>query len=291
MNEHSASGGFLESATDLLSDPDPGPTPFAIDGLLGEEAICMILGREKVGKTWLVLDFAVSIATGHAALGRFEVMRGPVILVVEESGRKALQRRLGRICAGRGIKPEETGDLHLAANCGFRLDDPEWRERLLKEAGSIKPRATFLDPLARVKGATVDESRQVEIGPILDAMRELRDSSGGAVVFVHHVGHGNGSRGRGSSDLEAYWESKIRVERRGETISLEASHREASGAGPFRFEPVFGESPASLVFEDRSPDAGANLPTRERAKAILSDGDWHKVADLARELGITRQGL
>jgi hypothetical protein len=251
---HQGSGApprWLASAADLLAGPDPGDTPFLVEKLIVAESIAAVQGRHKSAKTWAVLDVAISVASGRPVFDRFRVERGPVVVVVEESGRAALRRRLDRIIAGRGIKPDELRDLHFAANQGVRLNDPKWQERILADTAPIKPSLIVFDPLARVKGATVDESSQREIGPVLDFLRRLRDESGATVGFVHHTGHEAGARMRGSSDLEAYWESKLSITRARDedTIDLCAEHREAEAAGPFSYRIEFADDPRSIRFE------------------------------------------
>src|SRR4051812_35172213 len=99
--------GWLERASDLLNEPDPGPTPFAVEGLLVAGSIGAIQGSPKVGKTWLVLELALAIVTGREAFGRFAVPDpGAVILVLEESGRAALRRRLDALTRGTSLAPD-----------------------------------------------------------------------------------------------------------------------------------------------------------------------------------------
>jgi hypothetical protein len=228
--------GWLESAADLLAEDDPGPAPFLVDGLVGLGSIAAVVGRWKVGKTWAVLNLAQSIASGEPFMGRFEVARGPVMLILEESGRAALHRRLGKLARGRGIAPEKLSQLYYAANRGVNLSDPQWRSELITEASRLMPHLVVFDPLARVKGGNVDESSQSEIGPVLDFMRELREASGAAVLFVHHAGHEAKNRMRGSSDLEAYWESKVTIaEGRRGTYEMRADHREAPSTEPIEY--------------------------------------------------------
>ena len=47
-------------------------------------------------------------------------------------------------------------------------------------------------------------------------------------AFTHHTGHA-GTHLRGSSDLEAYWESKITLRRDGGQVELSAEHRGSRG--------------------------------------------------------------
>jgi hypothetical protein len=217
---------WYESAADLLAEPDPGPTPFLVDELIVEGSIAAFVGAPKNGKTWTLLDIAVAVAAGELALGRFAVPTpGPVLLILEESGRAALHRRLDMLVRGRALDPGRLDELYFAANKRVRLDDFEWRNRLLNAAGERDWRLIAFDPLARVKGA-VDENVQREIGPVLDFLRDLRAVRGSTVAYVHHTPH-DSTRHRGSSDLEAYWESKLTILKTNGTRTIRAEHREA----------------------------------------------------------------
>jgi AAA domain len=230
------SESWLERTSDLLREPDPGHVPFVVEELLVDQAIAAIVGSWKVGKTYSLLEIALSVVTGREAFGRYAVpIPGPVVLVLEESGRAAYHRRIDRLSRGYAIAPDAVADLHFAANRGVRLDDPRWQNDLLEAGQKIKPRAFLLDPLARLKGATVDESSQREIGPVLDFMRLLRDESGATVAYVHHRGH-QGKQQRGSSDLEGYWESRLSLDKDDSGVrTMTAEHREAESGHSFRF--------------------------------------------------------
>lgn len=260
---------WLESAARLLAEPEPGRTPFAIEGLIVEGAITGLLGPAKTGKTWLVLELATGIVTGRPALDRFTIPKaGPVMLVLEESGRQALHRRLGMLVRGRALDPAALAELHFAANLRVRLNDLEWQKRLLAAGQELRPRAIILDPLARLKGAAVDENVQREIGPVLDFMRDLRDATGAAVVFVHHTGH-EGGRMRGSSDLEAYWESKIVVHRDDGVCRLSAEHREAEATPEISYRLGFDADTASVRLSEIASEERAQEPLGDRIQAEL----------------------
>jgi RecA-family ATPase len=99
-----------------------------------------------------LLDIAISVRTGRSAFGALGVNDpGPVVFVIEESGRAALWRRLDALCRGRGIDREELRGLPLAANARVKLDDREWQERLIELGKTVRPRLFVFDPLARMK--------------------------------------------------------------------------------------------------------------------------------------------
>ena len=269
---------WLERASDLLLEDDPGPTPFLVESLIVDQAVAVIQGPAKVAKTWTTLELARAIATGSPAFGRFDVPNpGPVILVLEESGRAALHRRLDALTRGNAQTADTFDEFHFAANQRVKLDDRDWQLKLVDAARVIAPRAIILDPLVRMKGAGRDENAQLEMAPVLEFLRLLRDESGAAVVFVHHVGHTAG-RLRGTSDLEAFWESKVAVEKGDDGVRrVTAEHREAEAGPEFRFRLDWDETSRSMrlvtsedelerrvaEYLDEHPDESANKVAKE----------------------------
>jgi RecA-family ATPase len=250
-----AEPAWFERASDLLAEADPGMTPFLVAELVVDGALCAVSGPPKVSKTWLTLELAVSIVSGQPAFGRFGIQQGPVLLILEESGRAALHRRLGALARGRAIAPAELAELHFAANRRVRLDDLEWQKRLTEAVQRIEPAAVVLDPLARLKSPGRDENAQGDMAVLLDVMRSLRDCIDGRQVttlFVHHEGHGAAGRMRGSSDLESYWESVVRMRKVGAdddedaAVEFSSEHREAEAGGPWRFRQAWDHDTRSV---------------------------------------------
>jgi AAA domain-containing protein len=218
---------WLERASDLLAEDDPGPTPWLVRGVIVDRAITAAVGRWKTTKTYALLDIAISVVTGLAFLGRHIVPDpGSVVLVLEESGRQALWRRLDSLCRGRAIDCDALADLHFAANRRVKLDEAEWQQDILAAGKELQPRAFILDPLARLKRPGRDENAQKEYAVLIEFMRLLRDETGAAVIFVQHTGH-QGEHMRGTSDLESVWESRLAFRRDDRTISIKSEHREA----------------------------------------------------------------
>lgn len=224
--------GFID-AGDLLDQPDPGPTPWLVEGLIVDQALTAVVGRWKTTKSWGMLEIAISVATGTPAFGAAQVpIPGPVVYVIEESGTRALWRRLDMLCRGRGIHADELrGRLLFAPNLRVKLDDEDWQTRLLEVGATIRPRAFIFDPLARMKQASRDESAQTDMAPVVEYLRVLRDETDAAPLFVHHTGH-TGEHMRGTSDLESVWESRLAFSRDRDsgTVTIAAEHREEEDA-------------------------------------------------------------
>ena len=66
----------------------------------------MFAAEFKAGKSWSVADLAVSVASGTAWFGNFEVETpGPVLLFAGEGGPRKIARRFRAVCESRGIDP------------------------------------------------------------------------------------------------------------------------------------------------------------------------------------------
>jgi hypothetical protein len=288
---------WLVDAADLLAEPDPGPTQWLVDGLIVDPAICAVVGSWKTTKSWAMLEVAVSIATGKPAFASHAIpIPGPVIFVIEESGRKALWRRLDALCRGRAIKPEDLrGKLHLAMNERVKLDDTEWQERLVDMGHKIKPRAYFFDPLARMKAPGRNESDQTEMAPLLDFLTILRDETEATPAYVHHTGH-QGNHMRGTSDLETHWESKLSFTRDGDDgiVKVVADHRDEEGGVTVNYKLVVDGNtrtirlrPTLLPLQERILEyLIANGPSTTKE---VRDGVDTREQDVARELENLKQ--
>ncbi len=80
-------------ASDILSEVFP-PVPFIIPEYL-PPGLAFISGKPKVGKSWLVLQLALSVATGGKSLGK-DVRQGRVMYVALEDSKRRLQDRMNK---------------------------------------------------------------------------------------------------------------------------------------------------------------------------------------------------
>jgi hypothetical protein len=279
---------WLIDAADLLALPDPGPTPYLVENLIVDRALVAAVGRWKTTKSYGLLDIAISIRTGLPAFGQLEIPEpGPVVFVIEESGRDALWRRLDGLARGRAIEREQLRGFHLAANARVKLDDRDWQSRLVELGQRIRPRLFVFDPLARMKAAARDENAQGDMAPLIEFLRELRDETAAAVAFVQHTGH-NGEHMRGSSDLESAWETRLGWAK-DETglVSIASDHREAESGPAVHYRLSWDETTRTMRIVGRDDD----VPERQRDRGaeiieFLRQVDRPISEEVARGVGI-----
>src|SRR5215471_17442581 len=73
-----------------LDLPEPH---WAVPGIW-PEGVVLLVGKSKLGKSWLVLDIALAVAEGGVAWGKIEVEQGDVLYLALEDSKRRLQDRL-----------------------------------------------------------------------------------------------------------------------------------------------------------------------------------------------------
>jgi hypothetical protein len=225
--------------------------PWLVEGLWTAEAVGVIGGQPKSGKTTLALDMAVSVASASPCLGTFPVRTpGPVLLYAAEESAATLRRRLQTITGLRGLDFDQL-DVRVIVTNSLRLDRSDDQVRLDATVTFHRPALLILDPLIRIHMA--DENASGDIAALLGYLRALQRKCGTAICLVHHVrkqvssSTGAGYSLRGSSDLYAWLDSFLYLRKHRDQLTLSAEHRSAPPLGPLQLELA------------SDPDAGVQL--------------------------------
>src|SRR5271167_1044171 len=91
----------------------PEQQRWLVDGLWSEEAVGIIGGEPKCGKSFLALDLAVAVASGTPCLRHFPTRQsGTVLLYAAEDAAPIVRQRLEGISHAAGINFESL-DVHV----------------------------------------------------------------------------------------------------------------------------------------------------------------------------------
>jgi len=210
------------------------PAPWLVRQLWGAAAVGVIGGAPKTTKSWLGLELAVSVASGTACLGHFEVdTPGPVVAYLAEDALHAVRHRVAQICQHRNLTLAEL-DLHIVTAPSLRLDLDSDRRALDQTLSALQPKLLLLDPLIRLH--RLDENSSADISGLLGFLRQLNRQHDLAIVLVHHMAkrarQDLGQALRGSSDLNAWTDSACYLVRHHQQLRLTVQHRAAPAPEP-----------------------------------------------------------
>jgi hypothetical protein len=269
---------------------DSNYKPWLIERLWSIHAVGFVSGPPKSFKTWTVLEMAVSVATGLPCLGAFPVHRtGPVLLYAAEDPASALRLRLLALARNHGLELDQI-DVRVICVDSLRLDRDADREKLAATVDLHRPALLVLDPLVRLHG--LDENQAAPMAELLGYIRALQRASAMAIAIVHHSrkasAHSAGQSLRGSSDLYAFVDSLVSLQRRHGRVTLSAEHRSAPELAPIPLELVAADQPDAapyLRIATTSPvEVPQQNPLEERIVQLLKESSSNCTTDSLRTL-------
>lgn len=217
-NDYAVAGHDLKALLDAEPDPwlvplsefcqKPQPIKWLIKGWVQEEALMMVFGASGTGKTFVVLDQALSIACPQINDWQgCRVKHGPVVYLAGE-GHIGLKARIAGWMSHKGANSAEM----LISTSAENLNTPEGVGRVIAEIGryETKPVLIVVDTLNRFLFG--DENTAKDTKTFLDACTRLMNEFRCSVLIVHHTGVAqeaqNRARGssawKGAMDLETW---------------------------------------------------------------------------------------
>ena len=189
--------GIRDYADVRASVKAAGPQSWLINGVWIAKTPAVIGAEEKLGKTTLAADLAVSIASGTPWCGSFAVPTpGPVIAFFAEDDAAEMTRRIDAICESRGLEPDD-----LKLRLSFippnlsRQSHIDEMGKMTREFGAV---AVVIDPLYLSIGERGDGASLYSMGSVLSPLKdELCTKSSAAVMLVHHWNKGGQGNGPG----------------------------------------------------------------------------------------------
>lgn len=230
--DHLAAGHTLDDFTPVdLTPPQPPrlrlltipelrqlpPPTYLIDKMLVEGTLANLFGESGAYKSFVALDWALSVASGRA-WHNHDVQRGVAVYVAAE-GVAGMSKRIDAWeRANHDHNPER--DFRVIGQA-IDLLNPESVEDLhhaLHDQLDTAPKMLVIDTLARsIPGA--DENSAQDMGRAIEHLDRIRRDFNSHILLVHHSGLEKG-RERGSTALRGAMDSRFEVARAGERIVI-----------------------------------------------------------------------
>ena len=227
-------GGSRFTPLSLKEMADLPPPEWLIEGLVPQDGLAVLYGEPAAGKSFVSLDWALSVATGAPWLGR-EVKQGEVVYIYAE-GAQGLTRRARAWF-------QEHGKAEAAAfstvPVAVPVPDPRVRSEFVKavKSASKQPRLIIIDTLARNFGEG-NESLAQDMNAFVRGCDHLREAFPGATVLVvHHPGKDQKKGARGSLALKGAADAEFALARSGDRCKLtNEKQKDAEEAPPISLE-------------------------------------------------------
>lgn len=206
--------GF-KSLADLATNI--GSVKWLVKGWLEASTMSCVFGDPGSYKSFVAIDQACCIATGTPWQG-CEVDQGTVLYIAGE-GHGGLGRRVAAWCKDKNIKPENVPVYFSTAaadmyNKEAAVDLTVTIDALLTSLSTV-PKLIVYDTLARNMGAG-DENSTSDMNTFINHIDKfIKDRYDSSVMLVHHTGHKDKQRARGSSAFLGALDHSIRCQKNG----------------------------------------------------------------------------
>ncbi len=261
---------FADEST-LMNLP---PQEWLIEGIVPEDSLVVLYGAPGVGKSFVALDFALSIAYGTQWMGR-EVKPGVVAYIAAEGGGAPFGQRVAAWKADRNLSSAENGRFRHGG--AIQLLNAEGGMGLLEGALAlpVPVRLIVVDTLHRTTVGGEENSAK-DMGQFIQTLETLRTYTSATVMVLHH--ETKGTKGiRGSSSIEGAASTVLHLKESGELVVLSCDkQKDAAEFDDIHLTPREVSTPSggsSMVFDLASPtvQAGGLTPLETAVLAALSD--------------------
>lgn len=201
------SSGLARRFTDLDLTKGVKPVDWLVENWFARGDVTLLVGDPGLGKSWLTMALAKSVASGSQWLG-IDCPSGTVMYVDEENPEDIVKQRFKKL----GLSGSEAGNIHYLYRPGIWMNkDPD---AFLDEALALEPALIVIDSLSRIHSE--DENSANSMAKLFrDAIQPLARETGAAVVVIHHTIKGDATnsfkRARGSGDISAVVDAAIDV--------------------------------------------------------------------------------
>lgn len=257
---------WLIKGRDFYKKPDP--IKWLIKGWVQANALMMCFGESGAGKTFFVLDLALTIASGMTDWHGHRVKPGPVVYLAGE-GHYGLKARIAAWVHERG---RDVDDIYVSESA-CDLNTAEGYNRVVREINDYEARPVLIvvDTLNRF--LLGDENKADDARSLIDACGKLMQQYRCSVLIVHHTGVSPDARtrARGSSAFKGAMDVELLVEAvAGGAIKVtQTKSKDAETPTPLCFDKVQTTVPG-WYDDDGDPVTSVVL---EPAEAVKAEGE------------------
>lgn len=248
-------GGFEFIA---VGDAEYSEPEYVIEDLIEADSLASCFGDPGHGKSFFAIDLACCVATGTEFHGK-EVRQGAVFYIAGE-GHNGLLRRFNA-WSKHHETPIKGAPLYTSKRAANFLDAAH-AETVGKAVDSLavacgSPQLIVVDTLARNFGDG-DENNTADMNSFVAAMDDLRSRyPGSTVLVVHHTGHAEKGRSRGSMAFKGALDAEYQVAKSDGVVTIKCTKMKEA------------DLPADISFKLEGVDLGTDSKGKTFGSAVL----------------------
>jgi len=190
-----AARGFRSMDT-VLSEAAQTPAEFLIERWLRQGSYGVLGAEYKAGKTWFMLDMALSVASGSMFLGLVPAKLGNVAIMHNEGDTQEFSDKLHAVARFKGLTLDaEILDRLKYQEGATKMDDPGAVSRMHDELGAFGPDLVLIDPWYLSAGEDADGKTLSKMGTVLGNLQGVTQSLGAALIISAHWNQTGAGRG------------------------------------------------------------------------------------------------
>lgn len=217
-----------------------------IKHIIERGSMSLLFGESGAGKSLFALDWAFCIGNGINWHGH-KVNKAEQVIYIAGEGHRGLTLRMKALSQKYNEQPD---NIYFSQRSVNLLDEAEALAitQIVDDIG-IKPSVIFIDTLHR--NMVGDENKSDDMAKFLKCIELLISKTGCAVMLVHHSGHGDKTRARGSSAIKAAMDAEFCVSKEGMTSIMTCTKSKDFDAGQdVRFGILPVELEGEMFFDD-----------------------------------------
>lgn len=192
--------------------PEKTSTEWVIEDFIDKGALLQMFGESQSGKSYLALSASFSVSRGVEWLGR-RVIQAPTLYIAAEAG-KGIAPRIAAYRKETGCEDETPWFAWI--DQAPDLTNPDDVEAIIEQARKVAERCE--QPVGLITVDTMrdsmkgDDNSSGDTREYFEGCKRIVRETTASLISVHHSGHGNKERGRGSSGIYATVDMEWRVE-------------------------------------------------------------------------------
>lgn len=180
----------MMSGKDIMRLPCE-PNDYLVENMLWRDDVCLVLAREKVGKTFWTQQMCYAMTCGKPFLGQFDVVKPLRVLYIQAEGSMGeTKSRITESMAHEDIEWNPDNWRHIFVP-SIHLNTDDGYNHITDALGSepdFVPDVIVIDPLYQaMKGSLSDETAAREF---VASVRKLMGNLHCAILLVHHEHRG-----------------------------------------------------------------------------------------------------